>query len=55
MLFADDILLVGENLKDVNNRLDKWRLALEGKGLLISRNKSILSMNLEEKAKKLKL
>jgi len=39
MLFADNIFLVGENLKDVNNRFDEWRLALEGKGLWISRNK----------------
>jgi len=23
--------LVGENLKEVNNRLDEWKLALEGK------------------------
>jgi hypothetical protein len=28
--FADDIFLLGENLEKVNNRLDEWRLALEG-------------------------
>jgi len=33
MLFADDIVLVGENLEDVNKRLDDWRLAFEGKEL----------------------
>jgi hypothetical protein len=31
MMFANDIVLVGENLEEVNNRLDEWRLALEGK------------------------
>jgi hypothetical protein len=40
MMFADDIVLVGENLEEVNNRLDAWRLALKGKRLRISRNKT---------------
>jgi hypothetical protein len=36
MMFADNIVLVGEILElIVNNRLDEWRLALEGKGLKI--------------------
>jgi hypothetical protein len=39
MLFADDIVLVGKYLEELNYRLDEWRLALEGKGLRISRNK----------------
>jgi hypothetical protein len=33
-MFVDDILLIRENLKEVNNRLDE--LVLEGKGLRIS-------------------
>jgi len=33
--------LVGENLQEVNNRLDEWRLAFEGMGLGISRKQSI--------------
>jgi len=33
--------LVGENLEEVCNRLDEWRLALEGKVLKISRNKTV--------------
>ncbi|KAL4107958.1 hypothetical protein QTP88_018227 [Uroleucon formosanum] len=40
MMFADDIVLIGENLEDVNNRLNESRLAIEGKGLRISRNKT---------------
>jgi len=40
MMFADDIVLIGENLEVVNNRLNEWRLALEEKGLRISRNKT---------------
>jgi hypothetical protein len=38
-MFADDIVLVGENLEEVNYRLEERRLALEEKGLRISRNK----------------
>jgi len=34
MLFADDIVPVGESLENVNNRFEKWRAALEGKGLI---------------------
>jgi hypothetical protein len=37
-MFAD-LVLIGENLEGVNKRLDEWRLALEGKGLRINRNK----------------
>jgi len=32
--------LVGKNLEEVNNRLNEWRLALEGKGFRICRNKT---------------
>jgi len=41
LVFANDVVLVGENLKEVNNRLNEWMLALEGKVLRISRNKTI--------------
>ena len=40
MLFADDIVLVGENMEEVSQRLDVWRLALEGKGLRINISKT---------------
>jgi hypothetical protein len=39
-MFTDDILLVGENLEVFYNRLDEWKLVLEGKGLRINRNKT---------------
>jgi len=63
-MLADDIVLVGENLEEINNRLDEWRLALEGKGLRIRRSKteyialSILnkctqSMSLKKETKRL--
>lgn len=41
MLFADDVVLVGESLEDVNYRLEEWREALESKGLKISRSKTV--------------
>lgn len=31
MIFTNNIVLVEENLKEVNDRLDKERLALEGR------------------------
>jgi hypothetical protein len=37
MMFPDNIVLVEENLEV--NRLDEWKLALEGKRLRINRNK----------------
>lgn len=47
MLFADDILYImliqekiGENLEEVNGRLELWRETLECKGLRVSRNKT---------------
>jgi hypothetical protein len=40
VIFADHIVLVEENLEEVNNILDEWRLVLEGKRLKISRNKT---------------
>jgi len=33
MVFSDDRFSVGENLDEVSNRLDEWRLALKRKGL----------------------
>jgi len=56
MIFADDnIVLVGENLKKINCGLDEWRLALEGKRLRISRNKTEYTqkMTLEVETKSL--
>jgi hypothetical protein len=39
MMFADDMVLIGENLEEINNRLDEWRLVLKRKVLRISKNK----------------
>jgi len=38
LTFADDVVWVEKNREEVNNRLNKRRLALEGKGLNISRS-----------------
>lgn len=40
MLFADDIVLVGEDALEVQSRLGKWRERLENVGLKISRTKT---------------
>ncbi|GJS17053.1 ataxia telangiectasia mutated family protein [Tanacetum coccineum] len=40
MIFADDIVLIAESAKGLNSRLEKWRKALEDKGLRISRDKT---------------
>jgi len=47
-MFADDIVLLEESLKQVNNRPNKRRwLALEGKGLKINRSKKEYELNIE--------
>ena len=40
MMFADDVVLVGESPEELGVRLEKWREALEGKGLRVSRSKT---------------
>ena len=40
MLFADDMVIVGETVKEVNEMLERVREALESKGLKINRDKT---------------
>ncbi|KAL5168243.1 LINE-1 retrotransposable element ORF2 protein [Glycine soja] len=40
MLFADDIVLLGESREELNERLKTWRRALETHGFRLSRSKS---------------
>ncbi|KAL5193570.1 hypothetical protein HKD37_20G055768 [Glycine soja] len=40
MLFADDIVLLGESREELNERLETWRRALETYGFRLSRSKS---------------
>ncbi|KAH1203821.1 Peroxisome biogenesis factor 10 [Glycine max] len=40
MLFADDIVLLGESREELNERLETWRRALEIHGFRLSRSKS---------------
>ncbi|GKC15798.1 retrovirus-related pol polyprotein LINE-1 [Tanacetum coccineum] len=39
MIFADDIVLIAESTKGLNNRLERWREALEDNGLRVSKEK----------------
>jgi len=39
MIFGDNIVSVGENREEINQRLDVWKLAFERKGFRISLNK----------------
>lgn len=50
MMFADNIVLVGENWAEANQSLNEWRLTLEEKELRISINKTEY-MSLEENNK----
>ncbi|XP_021996189.1 uncharacterized protein LOC110893385 [Helianthus annuus] len=40
LLFVDDIVLIEESKQSLNARLEEWRVALECKGLRISRSKT---------------
>jgi len=40
MLFADDVVLLGESREELNGRLETWRQALEGYGFRLSRSKT---------------
>ena len=40
MLFANDIVLIGEIKKRVNKKLELWRQTLEARGFRLSRSKT---------------
>ena len=40
MLFADDIVLVGESREEINEKIETWRQALETHGFRLSRSKT---------------
>ena len=40
MLFADDIVILGESKVEINWKLELWRRTLESKGFRISRDKT---------------
>ena len=40
MMFADDIVICSESKEQVVEKLDRWRYALEGRGLKVNRRKT---------------
>lgn len=41
LLYADDVVLISENLQNLQEGLEKWRQSLEFNGLRISRTKTV--------------
>ena len=39
-MFADDIVICNESREGVERELEKWRAALEGRGMKVSRSKT---------------
>ena len=40
MLFADDMVLLRETVEEVQEKLERWTVVIEKKGLIISRSKT---------------
>ncbi|GKD73211.1 retrovirus-related pol polyprotein LINE-1 [Tanacetum coccineum] len=40
MIFADDIVLIAESVEELNNKIERWREALEDNGIRVSREKT---------------
>ena len=40
MLFADNIVILGDSKDEINWKLELWRMTLESKGFRISRSKT---------------
>ena len=48
MIYSVDVILVSESKKGIERRLDEWRLALERRGMKISKTKTKYMMCTEQ-------
>ena len=48
IMYADDMVLVGETRQEVEERTEEWRVALESRGLKISRSKTVYMEMIDE-------
>ena len=44
MLYADDIVLCGTRIEEVEKKLEEWRRAMEDRGMTINRKKTVYLM-----------
>ena len=45
ILYADDLVLMSESLEDLRERFERWRSALEGKGLKVNVGKAKIMLS----------
>ena len=56
ILYTDDLILVGETMKDLRDKFWRWKEAFEGKGMRVNLNEiKVMVSGLEEKVQQARL